>query len=90
MNRLLVVLSCCALLSGCFWQREVSPSARCADVVGNALPTGSVDIVRRTSEGEMTTSSARVYGRIDGRDVVAECQFQAGILSGFRWVQGPL
>jgi hypothetical protein len=89
MNRLLM-LSCCALLSGCFWQREIAPSSRCADIVEDALPTGSVDIVRRTSEGEMNASSARIYGRIDGRDVVAECQFQNGILSGFRWVQGPL
>jgi len=87
---LLVTLPCCALLAGCFWERDIAPSSRCADVVGAALPTGNIEIVRRTSEGEMNTMSARVYGRLNGRDVVAECEFQNGILSGFHWVQGPL
>jgi uncharacterized protein (DUF58 family) len=96
---------CLALLAlaGCGLRlREATPLDRCAELMQQAFPGGDIKPTKKEMAEETAPSIATVIARIEGerrnvavggvplRDVAAECRFENGILTGFRWTKGPL
>ena len=96
---------CLALLAlaGCGLRlREATPLDRCAELMQQAFPGGEIKPTKKEVADETTPSIAAVVARVEGerqnvaaggvprRDVAAECRFENGILTGFRWTKGPL
>jgi hypothetical protein len=85
------------LLAGCSFRTE-SLGERCGDLMQAAFPDAEIEITGRTASAEMASGTARVEGtRSDvqpggrmAREIAVECSFEDGILTGFRWVTGPL
>jgi hypothetical protein len=90
-------------LAGCGLRlREASPLDRCAELMQEAFPGGDIKPTKKEVADEATASIAAVVARVEGerrnvpaggqplRDVAAECRFDNGILTGFRWTKGPL
>ncbi len=92
----LVLASCSTRL------REATPLDRCAALMQHAFPGGDIKPTKKEVADETTPSIAAVVARVEGerqnlaagsvprRDVAAECRFENGILTGFRWTKGPL
>jgi hypothetical protein len=84
-------------LTGCDI-REAGLAERCADVMRQAFPGGGIEIRSMEAQAVMSSGIARVDGvrekvAPDGgvlRDVAVECRFEDGVLTGFRWIAGPL
>jgi hypothetical protein len=92
-----------AVLAGCGVRlREESLLDRCGDVMEQAFPGGGIKITRKEIPSQATDSIATTIVAVEGtrrnvapggvplRDVAAECRFNEGILTGFRWTRGPL
>lgn len=77
---------------------SVSLIDRCADVMRRALPASGLKIMDQKVNVDMSTATIEVSGVRSGveeggiylRDVAAQCDFQSGILTSFRWTRGPL
>ena len=77
---------------------SVSLIDRCADVMRRALPASGLKITDQKVNTDMSTATVDVIGVRSGveeggvyaRDVAAQCDFQSGILTSFRWTRGPL
>jgi hypothetical protein len=77
---------------------SVSLIDRCADVMRRALPASGLKITEQKVNVDMSTATIEVSGVRSGveeggiyvRDVAAQCDFQSGILTSFRWTRGPL
>jgi hypothetical protein len=75
---------------------SVGLADRCADIMKRAAPFTDIELGQRTSENTgLRTMVARVEGTRDlpkdapgERDLAAECQFEDGILTSFRWTKG--
>ena len=104
-DSLAVAVQCLAALAlaGCGLRlREASPLDRCAELMQQAFPGGDIKPTKKELAEETTPSIATVVARVEGerrnvaaggvplRDVAAECRFENGILTGFRWTKGPL
>jgi hypothetical protein len=83
--------------------QEQSLSDRCSDTMLRAFPGGEIDVTGQhtlPTEAQQSYSTIRIV--VDGRrrklpatsnltrDIAAECRFDDGILTGFRWTKGPL
>lgn len=90
-------------LTGCGLRvREASPLDRCAELMQQAFPGGDIKPTKKEVAEEARPSIAAVVARVEGerqnvaagtvplREVAAECRFENGILTGFRWTKGPL
>ena len=77
---------------------SVSLIDRCADMMRRALPASGLEISDQKVNVDMNSSTVEISGVRSGvpegglyaRDVAAQCEFQSGILTGFRWTRGPL
>lgn len=77
---------------------SVSLADRCVDVMRRAFPNAGFDITDRRVkvDGNAATigiAAARSAVPANGlytREVGAECRFESGILTGFRWTAGPV
>jgi hypothetical protein len=82
---------------------DTSLADRCADIMQQAFPGSDISITSKqaaadTTAATMTAIVAQVQGvRKDvpaglpvRHDLSVECQFENGILTGFRWTAGPL
>jgi len=77
---------------------SVSLIDRCADMMRRALPASGLEISDQKVSADMSTATVEVSGVRSGvpeggpyaRDVAVQCDFQSGILTGFRWTRGPL
>src|SRR5712672_2297206 len=77
---------------------SVSLIDRCADVMRRALPASGLQIADQKVNVDMSTATIEVSGVRSGvedggiyaRDVAAQCNFQSGIRTSFRWTRGPL
>ena len=91
-----------ALLGGC-GLREASLSDRCGELMQDAFPGGRIKVMKAeaapdpagASVSSMVATASGVRrniaeGDVLARDVAAECRFEDGILTGFRWTAGPL
>jgi hypothetical protein len=102
-RRLAVILGLVALnvVAGCGFIRQTETERkgfgdRCADIVKESMPGIELDIVKATAASpEITRLVARVDAarkdRPEGapdRELTAECQFDNGTLTGFRWTKG--
>jgi hypothetical protein len=84
-------------LAGC-GIREAGLADRCTDVMREAFPGGGIEVTSVEAQAEMSGGIARVDGVRKKvapgggilRDVAVECRFEDGILTGFRWIAGPL
>ena len=103
MRRLAAIAALVALngVAGCGFIHETEAERkgfgdRCADIVKEAMPASELDIVKATAASpEITRLVARVDAvrkdRPEGdsaRELTAECQFDNGALTGFRWTKG--
>ncbi|HEV2546824.1 MAG TPA: hypothetical protein VGU20_05775 [Stellaceae bacterium] len=99
----LAIAGCGLALAGCGLRlREATPLDRCAELMQQAFPGGDIKPTKKEVVEETAPSIATVVARIEGerrnvaaggvprRDVAAECRFENGILTGFRWTKGPL
>lgn len=90
-------------LTGCGARlREASLLDRCADFMAEAFPGGNIKPTRKEVVNESTPSIAGVVAAVEGerrnvapgsvplREIAAECRFENGILTGFRWTKGPI
>ncbi len=84
---------------GCAIRRQVSFPDRCGDVMHEAFPSGDIKIGKSETKVEgITRVTVRVAGlRTDlsknsrlERNLAVLCRFHDGILTEFRWTQGPL
>lgn len=98
-----ILLLALPALAGCGTRlRDESLLDRCADVMEEAFPGGGIKVTGKEAAPQQGESVASVVVRVQAfrrnvaaggiplRDVVAECRFDEGILTGFRWTQGPL
>jgi hypothetical protein len=77
---------------------SVSLSDRCGDFLHRAFPNSGVEVTGSKVNAELNATSVAVTairGDVpkDGlyaREIAAECRFENGILTGFRWTKGPL
>jgi hypothetical protein len=97
--RATVLIAAAVLPVGCGIKipHSVSLADRCADIMRAAMPTADIDIEKRMSQA---ADSDKVIARVEGsrsdlpdgssppRALAAECEFDGGILSAFRWTKG--
>ena len=77
---------------------SVSTADRCADIMRRAFPGAGFDVTDRRATVDGDNATAIVTATRDAvppngpyaRDVGAECRFENGILTGFRWTAGPV
>jgi hypothetical protein len=90
-------------LAGCGLRlREESLLDRCAELMQAAFPGGDIKPTKKEMATEAAPSIAVVVAVVEGerknvppggappRDVSAECRFENGVLTSFRWTKGPL
>jgi hypothetical protein len=83
--------------------KEKSLGDRCGEVMQQAFPEGEIEVTgTRTLAADAQQSLATIRLVVEGRrsklpansrlrrDVAVECRFDQGILTGFRWTEGPL
>jgi len=98
-----VVWLTAVVLAGCGVRlRDESLLDRCGDLMQEAFPGGDIKLTKKEVANETTSSIAAIVVAVEGerrnvpaggeplRDVAAECRFENGILTGFRWTKGPL
>ena len=99
----LVVLAGCSRMSEAGFDAKmklgsVSMVDRCSDFMSRAFPDGDIDVVGSHVDTGMQSALVTVQGVRKGvpdnssyaRNVAVECRFEDGILTGFRWVAGPI
>ncbi len=77
---------------------SVSYTDRCADIMRRAFPENGVDMGTPLVSQDGTTIVTQVSGIRKSvpanspyaRRIGVECRFDGGILTGFRWIEGPL
>jgi hypothetical protein len=77
---------------------SVSLVDRCSDFMHRAYPQESIDVTGSHVDTDAQSAVVTVQGVRSGvaagsgyaRDVAVECRFAGGILTGFRWVAGPV
>ena len=81
--------------------RDESLLDRCGDLMQQAFPGGDIKLTKKEVANETTSSIAAIVVAVEGerrnvpaggeplRDVAAECRFENGVLTGFRWTKGP-
>lgn len=77
---------------------SVSTVDRCADFMRRAFPNGDIDVVNSHIDTSMESALATVQGVRKSvpetsryaRSVAVECRFEGGVLTGFRWIAGPV
>jgi hypothetical protein len=78
---------------------SVSMVDRCTDFMTRAFPHSSIDVVGSHVDTDSQNALVTVQGvRGDvpetstgyAHNVAVECHFESGILTGFRWIAGPL
>ena len=77
---------------------SVSMVDRCSDFMNRAFPDGDIDVVSSHIATDMQSALVTVQGvRNDvpensayARSVAVECHYEGGILTGFRWIAGPI
>jgi hypothetical protein len=97
------VLALACWLAGCAAAARLGPQGgmaeRCADFMTRAYASAAIDITKSEAAAQsLTTIVAKVEGvRTDlpphaplPRFVAAECRFENGVLTGFRWTKGPV
>jgi hypothetical protein len=98
-----VALSGCERLSSIGFDTKsafgsVGFADRCIDIMNRAFPDAGFEITDRRVDvpgNEATIVIAAIRHAIPAngryaREVAAECRFENGILTGFRWTAGPL
>ena len=84
--------------------RDQGLGDRCADFMQRAFPGANIKITNEQAapdpgSGTFATMVARVDGvrpkvseeqAVARREVAVACRFENGILTSFRWIQGPL
>jgi hypothetical protein len=87
-----------AVLFGCASVPRTGMADRCADFMTAAYPAAAIHVIKREAAAKsLTTIVAEVVGvRSDlppnpalPRFLAAECRFENGVLTGFRWTKGP-
>jgi hypothetical protein len=92
-----------AALAGCGVRlRDASLLDRCGTLLQDAFPGGGIKVTKQEAVTPPTDSVAAIVVAVRGirrnvapdgiplREVAAECRFDQGILTDFRWTQGPL
>jgi hypothetical protein len=77
---------------------SVSMVDRCTDFMRRAFPNGDIDVVNSHIDTSMESASVTVQGVRKSvpetsryaRSVAVECRFEGGVLTGFRWIAGPI
>ena len=77
---------------------SVSMTDRCGDFMNRAFPNGDIEIVGSHIDTSMQSTLVTVQGVRDSvlenspyaRSVAVECRFDSGVLTGFRWIAGPI
>jgi hypothetical protein len=77
---------------------SVSLVDRCSDFMNRAYPASSIDITGSHVDADTENTTVTVEGvrkavpatGAFARNVAVECRFAGGVLSGFRWVAGPV
>src|SRR5690348_6758635 len=77
---------------------SVSTVDRCTDFMRRAFPNGDIDVVNSHIDTSMESALATVQGVRKSvpetsryaRSVAVECRFEGGVLTGFRWIAGPV
>jgi hypothetical protein len=77
---------------------SVSTIDRCSDFMRHAFPNGDIDVVGSHIDTSMESALVTVQGVRKGvpenspyaRSVAVECHFEGGVLTGFRWIAGPI
>lgn len=77
---------------------SVSLADRCGDFVHRAFPNSGIEVTGSKVDAHLDATLVEVTAiRSDvpkdgryARDVAAECHFENGILTGFRWTKGPV
>jgi hypothetical protein len=77
---------------------SVSMVDRCGDFMNRAFPNGDIDVIGSHIATDTQGALVTVQGlRKDvaenspyARSVAVECHYQNGVLTGFRWIAGPI
>jgi hypothetical protein len=77
---------------------SVSMVDRCSDFMKRAFPNGDIDVVGSHIATDTQGALVTVQGLRDSvpenspyaRSVAVECHYQNGVLTGFRWIAGPI
>ena len=77
---------------------SVSMVDRCSDFMRRAFPNGDIDVVSSHIDTTMESTLTTIQGVRNGvpanspyaRSVAVECHFEGGVLTGFRWIAGPI
>jgi hypothetical protein len=77
---------------------SVSTVDRCTDFMRRAFPNGDIDVAGSQVDTSMASGLVTVQGVRKGvpenspyaRTVEVECHFEGGVLTGFRWIAGPI
>jgi hypothetical protein len=77
---------------------SVSTVDRCSDFMRRAFPNGDIDLLDSHIDTGMESALVTVQGVRKGvpensryaRSVAVECRFEGGVLTGFRWIAGPI
>jgi hypothetical protein len=97
-----IALALSALASCGVRLRDASLLDRCGILLQEAFPGGDIKVTKQEAMTPPADSIAAIAvavrgirrnvapGSIPLREVAAECRFDQGILTGFRWTQGPL
>ncbi len=99
----LVGIALSTLVASCAFQGgDVDLSDRCAGVMQRAFPGGDIAITRDRAADDTVPNYDTVIARVRGvrsdipphagvaRQVAAQCRFDNGILTEFRWTKGPV
>jgi len=97
-----LLLSACGLVDRVEASRE-GVAERCADILAIAFPGKEIEITKTTTSTPNDEASVNaLLVRIEGvrtavapeasttRNIVVECRFEGTIVTGFRWLAGPL
>jgi hypothetical protein len=90
-------------LAGCGVKlRDASMLDRCGILLQEAFPGGDIKVTKQEAVTPASDTLAATVVAVRGvrpdiapggtplREVAAECRFDQGILTGFRWTHGPL
>jgi len=77
---------------------SVSMVDRCSDFMNRAFPNGDIDVVGSHIATDTQGALVTVQGVRNSvaenspyaRSVAVECHYQNGVLTGFRWIAGPI
>ena len=77
---------------------SVSTVDRCSDFMRRAFPNADIDVLGSHVDTALESTLVTVQGVRESvpenssyaRTVAAECHFESGVLTGFRWIAGPI